>query len=140
MPFRPSATKKVLARNEEVHKMVREEIASHAPGDNVLMSAKIMVGILEDKGLPPAMANSLLSQIRKGAPLHEEWKRAFAIGLYLQDIGRARSTKLPSVAVDAHWRNEMLLEAELSPREEQAVEFALFWHFNDQYDTMETAF
>ncbi len=46
------------------------------------MSARLMVQLLEEEGLSPAMAHRLMSQIRKGAPLHKEWKEAFALGKF----------------------------------------------------------
>ena len=72
---------------DEVHKVVREVIGSYSAGGNMLMSAKIMVGILGRSGLSDAMAKRLYSQIRKGAPLYAEWRDAFACGRFLQEPG-----------------------------------------------------
>ena len=82
----------------EVHAVVRRVIASHAPGDMVVMSARIMVDVIVAEGHPPWMAQRLYSQIRKGAPLHEEWAAAFACGKFFQNTGRGKpSSKSISV-------------------------------------------
>jgi hypothetical protein len=74
----------------EVHAGVRKVIDSHKPGDQTVMSASIMVGILSSMGITEVMANRLYSQIRKGGPLHEEWKQAFASGRFYQRCGKSR--------------------------------------------------
>ncbi len=41
-------------------------------------------------GLAESQAKKIFSQIRKGAPLHNEWKDAFATGKFFQRNGRLR--------------------------------------------------
>jgi hypothetical protein len=76
----------------QCHAMVRQAIAATPLGAMVLMSAGAMVEQLMAWGLPAPMAKRLFSQIRQGAPLHDEWKRAFDDGRFVQRLGRtARS-------------------------------------------------
>ena len=51
-----------------------------------------MIKLLIDNGMPEAMAVKLPSQIRKGAPMHEEWKSAFNTGRFVQKLGRSTAT------------------------------------------------
>jgi len=87
------ATSKPHCRGaKELHAAVRKVIAAHLPGDKVLMSAAHMIEIMTNEmGVSPLMANRLYSQIRKGAPLREEWKAAFASGKFVQSLGRTAS-------------------------------------------------
>lgn len=69
--------------------MVRGVIADTPPGSNRMMSAGIMVELIVERGLALHLAKRLYSQIRKGAPLHNEWRDAFAEGRFHQRQGRA---------------------------------------------------
>jgi len=83
-----------------VHTAVREIISATPVGAKIPMSARLMVQILEEQeGLSQAMAHRLLSQIRKGAALHNEWKGAFAAGKFqfTTNIGVERDSQEPGV-------------------------------------------
>eukprot|EP00615_Pteridomonas_danica_P007739 CAMPEP_0114336224 /NCGR_PEP_ID=MMETSP0101-20121206/5565_1 /TAXON_ID=38822 ORGANISM="Pteridomonas danica, Strain PT" /NCGR_SAMPLE_ID=MMETSP0101 /ASSEMBLY_ACC=CAM_ASM_000211 /LENGTH=69 /DNA_ID=CAMNT_0001468077 /DNA_START=102 /DNA_END=308 /DNA_ORIENTATION=- len=58
---------------EEVKEAVRKVIAETEPGTQIPMSTNIMISKLIDEGMIEPMALKLPSQIRKGAPLFDEW-------------------------------------------------------------------
>ena len=76
---------------DPVHEAVRDIISKSEPGGGRLMSAGVAVELMlsEPYNLPAAVAKRLYSQIRKGAPLHLEWRAAFATNAFRQRQGRA---------------------------------------------------
>ena len=79
-----------------LHDAVKRIIASSPEGGDRLMSAAIMVEILiHDENINPDLAKGLMSQIRKGATLHDEWHAAFASHRFLQKEGRAGENWYP---------------------------------------------
>ena len=71
-----------------LHIMVRNIIADTPAGSKRAMSAGYMVQLVTEMGLPELMAKRLFSQIRRGAPLHDEWKQAFEEERFEQRLGR----------------------------------------------------
>ena len=70
--------------------VVRQIISTTPRGAMRMMSAGLMVRYLKNAhGFDHAAANRLYSQIRKGAPLHADWTRAFNEGRFEQRLGRA---------------------------------------------------
>jgi len=58
---------------------------------HLVQSTNIMISKLIDEGMIEPMALKLPSQIRKGAPLFDEWKGAFASKRFVQKLGRCTS-------------------------------------------------
>jgi len=81
---------------EAVQTAVRAVIDVTPSGSARPMSANIMIKLLIDNGMPEAMAVKLPSQIRKGAPMHSEWKTAFAEERFLQKLGRTTTMGVSS--------------------------------------------
>ena len=83
---------------EAVQTAVRAVISATPPQTERPMSANIMIKMLIDHGMPEAMAVKLPSQIRKGAPMHDEWKDAFTSRRFVQKLGRSTSAALASAS------------------------------------------
>ena len=66
-------------------------------------------------GLAESQAKKIFSQIRKGAPLHNEWKAAFATGKFFQRNGRLRDGRQHDPEHDLHDGDN---EAEVNDRHE----------------------
>ncbi len=81
---------------EAVQLAVRAIVAATAADGQRPMSANIMIRLLVDHGMPEAMAAKLPSQIRKGAPMHAEWKNAFISGRFVQKLGRSCASADPA--------------------------------------------
>mmetsp|Transcript_22163 Transcript_22163/g.43665 ORF Transcript_22163/g.43665 Transcript_22163/m.43665 type:complete len:237 (+) Transcript_22163:219-929(+) len=100
---------------EAVQTAVKAVIAVTPTGNNRPMSASIMMRLLVDHGLPEPMAMKLPSQIRKGAPMHDEWKDAFKTGRFVQKLGRSMSTNVSETDANLKKARTNPLQPSLAP-------------------------
>ena len=95
------------------------------------MSINEMSRIALEMGLPEEEARKVPTQIRRGGPLHTEWKAAFKSGRFLQKNGRpSRSEQFSSGSSEGSFQfssgsseeypgDAPMMQYQLEPREEE---------------------
>ena len=90
----PAASRKPQVRGAtELKEAILKVIAETKPGAQRPMSTNEMTRIAMEMGIAAPEAKKVPTQIRRGGPLHNEWKAAFSSGRFFQKNGRPPRTE-----------------------------------------------